>query len=630
MMKRQKNPQPTYKSQSTYLRPLTKIHFVLIGMAIVVLCLPLQAQKSQHYSSIRGISPKYSANFSHFDYADPNARKGGDITLASEGSFDSFNGYIIKGETAAGLGYIYNSLMKPSEDDNSQSVSYGLLAKSVTIDPNHKYAIFEIRDNAKWHDGKSVTAEDVVWTFNTLIESGSPQYKLYYGDVKQATATNRLTVRFDFKKANPELGYILGQLTILPKHYWQKKENDFTKTTLKPPLGSGPYKIDSFQAGKRIRYKRVPDYWAKDLNVEKGHYNFDTITFIYFANRTATREAVKSGEVDFFLENTAKEWATGYDTPAVREKSLIKEEYDHENPAGLQGFGFNIRRGLFKDIRVRKALSLAFDFEWANRTLFYGDYIRSKSFFNNSELSSKGLPSKKELTLLKPFEKQLPKSIFTEEFKPAKTDGSGRNRKNLLEASRLLKEAGYTIQSNQLRDKAGKPVSFEVLLYNPAFERVVAAYAQNLKKLGIKTDIKTVTTSEYIKRLNEFDFDMTVVGFGQSSSPGNEQYYFWGSKAASQNGSQNLIGIQNPVIDKLIDKLVVAKTREDLIIATRALDRVLLHNHYVVHHWYHSKFRLLYWDMFGRPKIRSPFSYSFNTWWYEPQKYEKIKSRKKS
>lgn len=608
------------------------LFFCLFAIFLTHSLVSLQAQpnnlgKGSYYNSIRGKKAKYPENFPNYDYVNKNAPKGGDITLSTMGSFDSLNPFIIKGEPASGLSYIYDTLTSASEDENS--VSYGLLAKRIYQDNSKKWVAFEINSQAKWHDGKPVTAADVVWTFQTIMKKGSPQLKIYYADVKNVRDIGNNIVRFDFAKPNPEMGYILGQLIVLPSHYWKTGGRDFSKTTLEPPLGSGPYFIEKVDPGKRITYRRFEKYWARDLNVNKGRYNFNSISTIYFANRTAERIALKSGQVDFFFENTAKEWATSYDIDVVKQGHLVKKSVPDNNPAPLQGFGFNTRKPIFKDRKVRQAIALAFDFEWVNRTLFYGAYTRSSSYFNNSDFSAKGKPNTAELKLLTPFKSQLPKEVFEKPFQPPKTDGSGNNRRQLLTAAKLLEEAGWSIKNGVLQNKAGQTFAFEILLVNPAFERVVAPFAQNLKRLGIAMRINTATTAAYINRLNAFDFDMTVVLFGQSDSPGNEQRYFWGSSAADQQGSKNLMGIKSPAVDALIEKIISAKDREDLKVATRALDRVLLWDYYIVHNWYNDEYRLLYWNDFALPKTLPKYSFGFDTWWIDAKRSNQLKTIKK-
>ena len=458
----------------------------------------------------------------------------------------------------------------------------------------------------------------------------SPFYKYYYGDVVEVVKEGDLKVRFNFKgNTNLELPLIVGQLPVLPKHYWENI--NFEETTLEIPMGSGPYKINSFDAGRSITYEIDMDYWGFNIPIKKGTENFGLIKYEYYKDRGIEREAFKSGEIDFFSENTSKDWATSYDIPAVQKGLIIKESIEHENPQGMQAFAFNTRKEFFKNKKVREALSYAFDFEWTNTNLFYSAYKRTNSFFENSELASSGLPEGEELKLLNEYKNDLPAEVFNMEFNPPKTDGSGFIRKELSKATSLLKEAGWELNEGKLINKeSGKNFEFEILLVSPAFERIVLPFKDNLEKLGIFVTVRTIDSAQYQQRLETFDFDMVVSSIRQSLSPGNEQRNFWGSDAADTNGSRNIIGIKNPVIDSLIEKVISAKDREDLIINTKALDRVLLWNHYVIPQWHISSYRTLYWDIFDKPKIRPKYSLGTNTWWIDSLKASTIDERKKS
>lgn len=572
--------------------------------------------------------PKYDQNFISVEYVSNNAEKGGNIVRSAIGTYDTFNPFTLKGTSAAGIGLLYESLTVGSSDE--AFTEYGLLAKSIEWPDDRSWVTFTLRDEAKWHDGKKITSDDVVWTFNTLMEKGHPFYKYYYGDVSEVIKITENKVKFEFStNTNKELVLIVGQLPVLPKHYWENK--NFEETTLDVPIGSGPYKVKSFDAGRSITYELDMDYWGFENNIvpiKVGKDNMGSIRYDYYKDRGVEREAFKSGEIDFFSENTSKEWATGYDIDAVTEGLIKKELIPHENPQGMQAFAFNTRKDIFADKRVRKALSFAFDFEWTNKNLFYGAYKRTDSFFENSELASSGLPSQAELAYLNPYIDQLPEEIFNEEYSNPKTDGSGFIRNELQEATKLLQEAGWKLRDGKLENSNGEPFEFEILLVSPAFERIVLPFIDNLEKLGINASLRTIDSSQYQKRIESFDFDMVVFTFSQSLSPGNEQRNFWSSGAADTNGSRNIIGIKNNVIDLLIENLINAKDREDLITISRALDRVLLWNYYVIPQWHISAYRVLYWDMFDQPKQKPKYSLGFDTWWVNQNKFNFINSQR--
>ena len=574
--------------------------------------------------------PKYNKDFLSVEYVSNNAEKGGNIVRSSIGTYDTFNPFTLKGTSAAGIGFLYESLTTGSSDE--AFTEYGLLAETIEWPEDRSWVAFTLRDGAVWHDGKKISSEDVIWTFNTLIEKGHPFYKYYYGDVSEVIKLSENKVKFIFStNTNKELPLIVGQLPVLPQHYW--KDKNFEETTLEIPLGSGPYKIKSFDAGRSITYELNKNYWGLKNNVvpiKVGKDNIGTIRYDYYKDRGVEREAFKSGEIDFFSENTSKEWATGYDISAVEEGLIKKDLISHENPQGMQAFAFNTRKDIFKDKRVRKALSYAFDFEWTNKNLFYGAYKRTDSFFENSELASNGLPSKEELAYLNPYIDLLPKEIFNTEYTNPKTDGSGFIRSELQEATKLIKDAGWKLSDGKLVNSKGDPFEFEILLVSPAFERIVLPFIDNLEKLGINASLRTIDSSQYQKRIETFDFDMVVFTFSQSLSPGNEQRNFWGSDAADTNGSRNVIGVKDDVVDSLIEKLINAKDREDLITITRALDRVLLWNYYVIPQWHISAYRVLYWDMFDQPKKKPKYSLGFDTWWINQNKFDFINSQRSS
>jgi microcin C transport system substrate-binding protein len=569
---------------------------------------------------------KYGDHFTHFDYVNPNAPKGGTLTQAVIGGFDSVNPFIIKGTPAAGLAYlgqslIYDSLMVQSYDEPFSM--YGLIADTIDIASDHKSVAFHLREEAKWRDGKPITAEDVAWTFETLLKNGNPFFQGYYGDVTHVETPHKHQIIFYFKNAsNAELPLILSQLPVLPKHYWTQKGHDISKTSLTPPLGSGAYYIDTIDAGRSIVYKRDPDYWAKDLPVNKGRYNFDTLKYDSYRDDNVALEAFLSGAYDVRTESIAKLWAQSYDSPAVREGKIIKKEIPNQRSQGMQGFVYNIRRPLFQDVRVRKALGYAFDFEWSNKQFAFGDYTRTQSYFANSELASTGLPKGKELQILKKFAKQLPKSVFTDEYRTPISDGSGRIRDNLKQAITLLEEAGYTEIKDGIRthEKTGLPLSFTILDSNPAFEKWALPFIRNLQTIGVQANFRVVDPSQYQNRINDFDFDMTIASFPQSDSPGNEQRDYWNSQKAKMKGSRNIIGIQNPVIDALIEQLIVAKDRETLVSTTQALDRVLLNGYYVIPQWHTDHWRLAWQSRLQHPEKLSGLTPAVTeSWWEKPK-----------
>jgi len=569
---------------------------------------------------------KYGPDFTHFDYATPNAPKGGDVKLAAIGTFDSLNPFILKGVAATGIGDTFDTLMEGSSDEPFSE--YGLIAESVEVPADRSWVAFTLRPEARFHDGSPITADDVIWTFDALKSKGHPFYRSYYSRVTKAEKLGPRKVRFSFSPGdNRELPLIVGQLPVLSKAYWST--HDFEKTTLEPPLGSGPYRVASVEPGRSIVYQRVKDYWGAKLAVRAGRDNFDTIRYDYYRDTTVALEAFKAGQYDFREENVAKNWATGYDTPAVAAGLIKKEEIPNEVPTGMQAYVYNTRRAVFRDRRVREALGYAFDFEWTNKYLFYGAYTRTKSYFSNSDLASRGLPSPAELQILDPFRGQEPESVFTKEYAPPKTDGSGEVRSNLIPALKLLEEAGWTIKDMRLVDKrSGEPMQFEILLADPSFERVTLPFAKNLERLGVIARVRTVDTAQYQNRLDNFDFDMMVANWPESLSPGNEQIDYWTSQRADVPGSRNLAGIKDPVVDKLVDLVIAAPGRQSLVDRTRALDRVLLWGQYVIPQWHIMAFRVAYWDKFDRPAIAPKYVLGFDTWWVDAAKEAALLKRK--
>lgn len=570
---------------------------------------------------------KYPAGFRNFDYVNPAAPKGGEVRLTALGSYDSFNGFIIKGQPAIALGLIYDTLMTGSLDEPFSQ--YCLLCETVEVPADRSWVSFTLNPRTKWHDGKPITVEDVIWTFNTLREKGEPFYRYYYSSVRKVAKTGDRTVKFTFKAGeNRELPLIIGQLPVLPKHYWEDK--NFEATTLEPPLGSGAYKVDSFEPGRSITYTRVPDYWGARLPVNAGHNNFDKVRYDYYRDSSVAIEAFKSGAADYRPENSSRHWATSYNIPAVRDGRLKKEEIPHKRSAGMQGFVFNMRRDVFKDSMVRQALAYGFDFEWSNKTLFYGLYTRSRSFFQNSELAATGLPKGRELQILSKFKNRLPPEVFTKAYNPPATNGSGQNREQLKYALTLLQHAGWDINEETRKlthKKSGKAMEFEVLLVSPLMERVVLPFKKNLARLGIEVSVRTVDSAQYQERVENFDYDMIVYPWGQSMSPGNEQRSFWGSEAAGRKGSQNYSGIKDRVVDELIEMVIAAPTRAELVQRTRALDRVLQWNHIVIPHFHTPHDRILSWNKFSRPSVIPDRGTSLFTWWVDPVKEKALEAK---
>ena len=579
------------------------------GMA-AGLALPAKAEP-RHAMALYG-EPKYGPDFKHFDYVNPDAPKGGRVTLQATGSFDTLNPFTLKGVPAAGSTLIYDTLMTGSADE--PFTEYGQLARTVEVPPDRSWVAFDLNEAARWHDGRPVTAGDVVFTFQALTQS-HPFYRSYYAAVDRVEAEGDRRVRFIFKPGdNRELPMIVGQLPVLPRHYWEGRP--FDATTLEPPLGSGPYRIASVDPGRSITYERVADYWGKDLPVNVGRYNFGSMTYEYYRDESVALQAFRSGLYDFRQETSAKTWATGYNFEAVREGKVTVEEIPNEVPAGMQAFVFNTRRPVFGDPKVRWAISHAFDFDWTNQTLFYGAYKRTESYFENSPLQSKGTPEGPELALLETLRGRIPDAAFGPAYRAPSYEGPNGMRRNLLEAKRLLDEAGTEVRNGtRVFSASGRPLTFEFLLDSPAFERVTLPFIENLKRLGIQATVRTVDAAQYQNRIRDFDFDVVVHVWGQSLSPGNEQANYWGSEAADRPGSQNLAGIRSEAVDSLIARIIRAGTEEELKTAVSALDRVLLWSHYVVPQWYSGVFRVAYWNRLKRPATLPPYSLVFDAWW---------------
>ena len=602
----------------TRTRKASSLISVLTVTAMVLL--PWQSASAEpdarHGIAMHG-EPQYSEGFPHFDYVNPGAPKGGVLRMAVVANgFDTFNPFVIRGVAAAGINtYLYDTLMEPSADEPFSA--YGLIAESIETPEDRSYVTFHLRDEARFQDGEPITAKDVKFSFDVLTTEGHPFYRNYYADVSEVIIEDDQTIRFEFGDTNNrELPLILGQLPVLPSHYW--KDREFGDNGLTPPVGSGPYRIGDFEAGRSITFKRVEDYWARNIGVRKGRFNFDEIHYDYYKDDTVALESFRAGNFDFRVESSAKNWATAYTGTQFDSGKVKTEAVEHGRPAGMQAFAMNTRRQVFSDPGVREALAYAFDFEWANKNLFFGQYTRTSSYFENSELASSGLPEGRELEILEPYRDQLPDDVFNEAYQPPSTAGKGGLRDNLRKALTLLREAGYEVRDGTMVNReTGAPLAFEILLFQKTFERVVLPFKNNLERLGIDVSVRLVDTNQYIQRLRDFDYDMTVQGIGQSDSPGNEQREYWHSSNVDVKGSRNYMGVNSPVVDELVNLVIQAPTREELVHRTRALDRVLLHGHYVVPNWYLPKDRIAYWSFLQRPETVPKNGVDVNNWWVE-------------
>lgn len=568
-------------------------------------------------------APKYPAGFKAFDYVNPDAPKGGIERLAATGTFDSFNPFIIKGEPEGSIGMVYDTLMVQSADEPFSL--YGLLAKSIETPEDRSWVVFRLRPEAKFSDGTPVTAADVVWTFNTQMEKGAPSFQSYYADVDTATAVDPLTVRFTFKPGpHPELPLDLGQMAVLPEHAW--KGRDFGEASLDIPVGSGPYRVKSFEAGRSVVYERRADYWAKDLPETRGFHNFAEIHIDYYRDLTVEREAFKGGAFDIWKEFQSKAWHNAYDIPAVRDGRIQKQALPEHRTDGMQGFAYNLRRPIFADPKVREALAYAFDFEGANATLFYGSYTRSRSFFGNSALEAKGLPTADELKILEPLKANLPARVFTEEYNPPSTKGDGGSRANLKKALALLSEAGWVVKDQRLVNaKTGEPFTFEILLDQPVYKAVLLTFTESLKRLGIDAQLRLVDSAQYSERLKKFDFDMVMEHLGESESPGLEQRDQWSSASADQPDGGNLVGLKSPAVDAQVEGIAQSRDRADLVTRVHALDRTLQWSFVVVPNWYLSSDWYAWWDKFGMPSVIPSQGVQPATWWIDPAKEAHLK-----
>jgi microcin C transport system substrate-binding protein len=612
----------------------------LAGIGAMLPCGPVlaqpetQAQTWKHALSLFG-DTKYPEGFEHFDYVNSNAPQGGTVRQIAFGTFDNFNTVVagVKGSIASGTELFMETLTTPALDEIS--TEYGLLAEAVSYPDDHSMVTYRLRTNARWHDGKPITPDDVLYSYEVL-KKNSPFYGAYYRHVVKAEKTGEREIRFTFDgPGNRELPQIVGQLPVLPKHWWEGNDKsghkrDVTQTTLEPPLGSGPYRLKDFAPGRTLVYEKVDNYWGKDLNVIIGTRNFQTIRYEYFRDSTVALEAFKADQVDWRFENSAKDWANSYDFPAVRDHRVIREEFPIRNVGIMQAFAFNVRREKFKDPRVRRAFNFTFDFEEMNRQLFSSQYKRIASYFDGTELAATGVPSGKELEILEAVRDKVPPDLFTKPY----TNPVGGNpqavRNNLREALALLHDAGYEIRDTKLVDaKSGEPLAVEFLVDEPAAQRFVLFYKPSLERTGMKVDVRVVDAAQYENRLRQWDFEIIVASWTQSLSPGNEQRGFWSSQAADQPGSRNLIGIKNPAVDALIERVIFTKDREDLVAATKALDRVLLWNFYVVPQWTYPFVRSARWDRFGRPETMPKYGRSGfpSIWWWDAARAAKVQQR---
>ncbi|MFM8745212.1 MAG: extracellular solute-binding protein [Aestuariivirga sp.] len=582
------------------------------------------AAEPRHGLSVFG-DLKYPAGFAHFDYVNPDAPKGGKMALIGPTpveTFDSFNGYILKGDAVQGFELMFDSLMAAADDE--PDARYGLVAETADLAADRKSVTFKLRGEARFADGSGLTAEDVCDSFRLLSTEGHERIRITIRDVEACDVISPNEVRYRFKgERTRDLPLTVAALPIFSKAYYAKV--DFSKTTLEPPLGSGPYAVKSFKPGEYVTYGRRADYWAKDLPVNKGRHNFDELRFDYFRDRAPAFEALKSGVIDLREEFTSRDWATAYDFPALADGRVIKAELPDDTPSGAQGFFLNMRREKFQDIRVRKALNLAFDFEWTNKNLFFGLYTRTASFFERSPLKAEGAPPADELALLEPYRDSLRPEVFAAVELPPVSDGSGQDRKLLREASRLLDEAGWTADGTMRRNARGETLDIEFLVDGPVFERVLAPYVKNLKLLGINATIRTVDPAQYQQRLEPYDYDVTIGRFMAGLTPGDGLRIFFGSESATKPGTYNLSGVASPAIDALIDKIVEAKTRQELDVAGRALDRVLRAEQFWVPNWYKGSHWLAYWDKFGQPPVKPKYDRGItDTWWYDDAKAKRI------
>ena len=599
------------------------------ALSLLLISLALSSTASATINESHGYAQfgtlKYPARFTHFDWVNPQAPKGGTLRVMAFGTFDTVNPYTFKGTspitTANFLQYGINELNEPlmvgtgqySPSGDEPASSYGLIAQSVEYSEDRSWVVFNLRPEARFHDGAPVTAYDVAFSYRTLLKDGHPLYRTALQEVLRVDILNKQRIRFVFKRSgNPLLILRLGELPVLPQHYW--KDRDFKATTFEPPLGSGPYRITSVTPGRQLIFERVKDYWGKDLAVNRGKYNFDRMEVEFYRDSDVAFEAFKAGEFDIYIEHQAKNWVNGYNFPAVRRGEVIKVQIPHQIPTQTQGLFMNSRRATFADVRTREALGLMFDFEWTNRALFSDAYKRTTSYYPNSEFTASGLPVGHEWLMLKPYKEQLPARLFTEPFTLPKTDGRGIPRETMRKALALLAEAGWKLHGQRLQDKDGQPLRFELLLVNPSLERLYQPYIENLNSIGIDARLRTVDRAQYKQRLDQFDFDMISMTLGQTLSPGLEQWQYFHSSQVNVKGSKNYAGIANPVVDHLLEQLLAARTRDEQVAAGKALDRVLLWQNYSIPNWYLNYHRLAYRNRLAFVTT-PPYTLGLSAWW---------------
>jgi microcin C transport system substrate-binding protein len=569
--------------------------------------------------------PKYKKGFKHFDYVNPDAPKGGMISLADIGTFDNFNRYAQRGVTPSGIEGLYDTLLVASLDE--AEVYYGLVAEQMEYPEDFTWIIYHINPRAKFQDGKPITANDIAFSFNKFLEQGVPQFKTYYADVEKTEALDKKRVKYTLKQGNKELLINLGTNKILPGHFW--KDHDLSEPLTEPPLGSGPYIIKEYKMGQYIIYERKKDYWARNIPAMKGQLNFDYVRIDYYRDENVALEALKAGEYDLRRENISKNWATMYTGAPFDKKYIVKEEIPHELPQDMQAMIFNIKHPLFTDRLVRMALNYALDFEWMNKNLFYGQYTRTRSYFQNTNYEAKGLPGGKELEILTPLKDTIPEEVFTTEYRPPVTDGSGNIRNNIREALALFKQAGWEMKDNKLTNtKTGKQMEFEILIYSPATERVLIPVQKNMEKMGVTMAIRTVDTTQFINRMREREFDMISGGYSASHYPASDLKIIWHSDYLDY--TWNTAGVQDTAVDTLLEGIEKYQGNEEMLITYgRALDRVLTWNFYVIPEWHISTFRVAYWNKFSRPKVRPKYDLGLDTWWYDEAKAKKLPAKEK-
>lgn len=598
---------------------------LLLLFISLALSFPASATITESHGYAQFGTLKYPAKFTHFDWVNPAAPKGGTLRVMAFGTFDTLNPYTFKGTSPVAtpnfLQYGVNELNEPlmvgtglyAPSGDEPTSSYGLIARSVEYAEDRSWVVFNLRPEARFHDGKPITAYDVAFSYRLLLKEGHPQYRTNLQEVQRVDILGPQRIRFVFKRAgNPLLILRLGELPVLPQHYW--KDRDFKATTFTPPLGSGPYRITQVQPGRQLVFERVKDYWGKDLPVNRGFNNFDRVEVEFYRDSDVAFEAFKAGEFDIYIEHQAKNWANGYDFPAVNRGEVIKAQVAHQIPTQTQGLFMNTRRATFADVRVREALGMMFDFEWTNRTLFSGAYQRALSYYPNSEFSATGVPQGHEWLLLSPYREQLPASLFSQAFSLPRTDGRGIPRDTLRKALGLLGEAGWKLNGQRLQNSAGQPLRFELMLVNPNLERILQPYVENLASIGIDARLRTVDRAQYKQRLDQFDYDMILMTLNQTLSPGLEQWQYFHSSQVSVKGSKNYAGINNPVVDHLLEQLLAAQTRDDQLAVGRALDRVLLWQHYMIPNWYLNYHRLAYRNRFAFVTT-PPYTLGLGAWW---------------